>query len=838
MVDFTKRVSSTRTQRPTNPIELYETLDRLHDKGPLRPAQLSVLEEWHSKRKHDRDVLIKLHTGQGKTLIGLLALQSQLNDKKGPAVYLCPDNFLIEQTREQARQFGIATCRADPELPDDFLSGDKILVTSVQKLFNGLTKFGLNHKSIAIGTFLMDDAHACADTIREACRIRIPHEDAAYNALLTLFTSDLEQQGIGTFADIANEKRDALLPVPYWSWQRHVENVAAILSAGTDRKPIKFAWPLIKNSLQHCQCVVSGSAIEIEPYLPSIDAFGSYASASHRIFMSATVTDDAFLIKGLRLKPETITAPLTYSGEKWSGEKMIIIPSLIDEDLDRELIVSTFGASQKRTSGLVGLTPGFAWTKDWERYGAIVASPETVSKTIENLKAGNYGNAVVLANRYNGIDLPDESCRILIFDSKPHSENLIDLHEESCRPKSVTTLMRTVRTVEQGMGRSVRGEKDYSVIIITGSDITRLVRDRESRTFLSSQMSTQVEIGLEISGFARDEIEQGKRPIDALSQLIRQCLGRDSGWKAFYSEKMEEVRPKGANAEALLLYTKELEAELHHSTGDNEKAVAAIQALLDSGNLPDSEKGWHLQSMARFLFNTDRLRSQTLQVSAHRSNRLVLKPDQGVTVTKLTIISQGRSERIIDWLQNYAGYSEMEIALSEILGRLTFGAKADHFEHALDELSRALGFAGERPDKEWKEGPDNLWALDSKTYIIWECKNEVGVDRADINKREAEQMNRSSAWFLKHYPGLSAKRIIIHPANKEASAASFLHEVEVMRVAELKKLLKNVRNFFKSLQPLDFADLSVNHIQKNLDAHGLSIPSLLKDYSKKIKPLI
>ncbi|MNW06871.1 hypothetical protein D3C71_2033530 [compost metagenome] len=59
-----------------------------------------------------------------------------------------------------------------------------------------------------------------------------------------------------------------------------------------------------------------------------------------------------------------------------------------------------------------------------------------------------------------------------------------------------------------------------------------------------------------------------------------------------------------------------------------------------------------------------------------------------------------------------------------------------------------------------------------------------------------------------------------------------------MRVAELKKLLKNVRNFFKSLQPLDFADLSVNHIQKNLDAHGLSIPSLLKDYSKKIKPLI
>ena len=31
--------------------------------------------------------------------------------------------------------------------------------------------------------------------------------------------------------------------------------------------------------------------------------------------MSATVTDDAFLVKGLELTPETIMKPLTYSKE-------------------------------------------------------------------------------------------------------------------------------------------------------------------------------------------------------------------------------------------------------------------------------------------------------------------------------------------------------------------------------------------------------------------------------------------------------------------------------------------------------------------------------------------
>ena len=143
---------------------------------------------------------------------------------------------------------------------------------------------------------------------------------------------------------------------------------------------------------------------------------------------------------------------------------------------------------------------------------------------------------------------------------------------------------------------------------------------------------------------------------------------------------------------------------------------------------------------------------------------MLLRPPTGVTVSKLTLVSQGRVERITDWIGGFEDYSQLDLTLSDMLGSLVFGSKADRFERALDELSAALGFAGERPDKEWKEGPDNLWALDDTHYIVWECKNEVGADRAEINKREAEQMNRSSSWFEKHYPGLKARRIMIHPA--------------------------------------------------------------------------
>ncbi|MEB5483805.1 DEAD/DEAH box helicase family protein [Burkholderia pseudomallei] len=838
MVDFKKRLSGKKAERPTDPSKLYDTLDRAHDKGPLRPAQLAVLQKWFTDHRTDRDVIVKLHTGQGKTLIGLLILQSQLNSGAGPALYLCPDNFLIEQTIEQAKQFGIATCQADPELPDEFVNGDRILVTSVQKLFNGLTKFGLNRKSIRVGTLLMDDAHACADTIREACRIRIPKEEPAYDALKTLFADDLEQQGLGTFADINNGKRDALLPIPYWAWIERESDVAKILAANAERKSIKFAWPLLKNILAHCQCIVSGVALEIEPNIPPLEAFGSYADAAHRVFMSATVTDDAFLVKGLQLKPETIINPLTYSKEGWSGEKMVLLPSLIHEELDRERIVKGYATpNPKRRHGVVALATAFARVKDWEAYGAVIADRDSVGDVITELRKGEFEKTVVLVNRYDGIDLPDETCRLLVFDGKPYSESLIDLYEEACRPDSVATLMRTVRTVEQGMGRSVRGEKDYSVIVIIGSDITRLVRDRESRKFLSSQMSRQIEIGLEIAEMAKQDIESGQKPADAFNGLVRQCLQRDEDWKAFYVEQMAKVKPSGANERVLRVYASELAAEQAYRNGDYATAADVLQKLLDKKQVDDADKGWYLQQVARYQYRSDRPESQRLQVAAHKENRFLLRPSNGVTVAKLTVVSQGRVERIMSWVRKFETYEQLDIALSDILGRLVFGTKADKFEQALDETSRAIGFAGERPDKEWKEGPDNLWALDDTQYILWECKSEVEVSRAEINKREAEQMNRSSAWFDKHYAGMKVKRVIVHPAGAVASAASFTHEVEGMRETELRRLVKQLREFFKSFEAFNFKDMSATKIQKLIDAHGLSVSSLLIQSTKKLKDL-
>lgn len=836
MVDFGKLVSRKTHKKLLDPIELYDTLDRASDKGDLRKAQSAILMEWHTSRRDSRDVIIKLHTGQGKTLIGLLMLQSKLNELSEPVVYLCPNNHLVHQTCTQAKQFGVSYITADDELPNEFLAGNKILITSVQKLFNGLTKFRLGSKSIHASTVLLDDSHACVDAIRDACTMCIPRNEQAYSEIVSLFHEDLAAQGAGTLADINNGSFEALLPIPYWAWLDRNSEVVEILSRHTDKKCVKFAWPLLKNILTHCQCIVSGTTLEITPYLPPLHQFGTYDKAPHRVFMSATVADDAFLIKGLRLKSDTITHPLVYRHEKWSGEKMVLVPSLIDETLDREAIVNTFAKNKAdRKYGVVALTRSFKDTAYWQKCGADAADTDTIYAQIESLKTGHCDQTLAIANRYDGIDLPDNTCRILVFDSRPYFENLLERYMESCLGDSEIVAQKAARKIEQGLGRSVRGEKDYCVIILTGAELVKFVRSHTSRKHFSAQTQAQIELGLQIAELAEAEIAKGGEPMDSLWTLVNQCLKRDAGWKGAYVERMDSLTPERAVVSSFDIFEMELKAELKHQEGDSDTAVSIIQGFLDTHSVETEQKGWYLQEIARYQYASTRIESNRSQVESHKKNPYLLKPQTGMRITTLKPISQKRAEAIISFIRACDTYEQLMITMSEITGNLAFGMKADKFEKAFDDLAKALGFQGERPDKSWKEGPDNLWAIRDGEYLLVECKNEVSIDRAEINKDESGQMIKAAAWFAKYYKGTKVKRIIIHPASKVAKAAAFTDEVEVMRHRQLVKLVKNIKGFFGEFRSLDFGSLSELNIQKLLDAHHLGIDSLLSDYSEKIK---
>jgi len=836
MVDFSIRIDKKPIEKKINPIEIYDTLDRASDKGPLRPAQLSVLENWFLKFKDQKDVILKLHTGQGKTLVGLLILQSNLNQDNGPCLYLCPTLNLVTQTCEQAKQFGIKYCviGKDKSIPNEYLESQSILITTIQKLFNGLTKFGLNNKSEKAGCIVLDDSHACIDAIRNAFTILIKTENPIYYEIFNIFETELEKQGIGTLLDIKNKNVDAFLQVPYWVWNDKHYEIASILSKHKSESNIVFAWEIIKDLIDDCQCFISGSHIEISPYLNPIEQFGTFSKAKHRILMSATTNDDSFFIKGLGIETKAILNPLTYANEKWSGEKMILIPSLIDESISKFDIIEHFAKIERgRKFGVVALVSSFTQSESWKEKGAKISDTNTINDNISILKSGDYEYCNVFVNRYDGIDLPDDLCRILILDSNPYGQNLSDRYQENCRSESEIVLIKTAQKIEQGLGRSVRGEKDYCVIILTGHELVNTIRSKKTRKYFSQQTQTQIEIGLEIAEIAKEDVKPNAPKLDVVTGLIKQSLKRDESWKLFYTERMNSLSGISYDKGILKILQLEKEAELKYLEGNYDDAASTIQKIIDEFINEQSEKGWYLQELARYLYPKSKSESNIKQIAAHKLNRLLLKPKEGMKIEKINLISINRIKNIKKWISQFENFEKLFISLEEILSNLQFGVKAEKFEIAIDVLAEILGFKGQRPDKEWKEGPDNLWCLRENDFILFECKNEVKENRDEVNKDESGQMNNSCAWFENNYSITDYKAIMIISTKYVTKAGGFNREVEIMNKKSLNKLATNVRSFYKEFLKLDLRDLSEEQINSYLKLHKLEIEDIKTLYTVK-----
>ena len=53
MIDFSKKLGAKPEEKKINPIEIYGSLDRKTDAGPLRPTQDRVLQDWDANRRKD-----------------------------------------------------------------------------------------------------------------------------------------------------------------------------------------------------------------------------------------------------------------------------------------------------------------------------------------------------------------------------------------------------------------------------------------------------------------------------------------------------------------------------------------------------------------------------------------------------------------------------------------------------------------------------------------------------------------------------------------------------------------------------------------------------------------
>ena len=106
MVDFDSLRQKGGGEKPIDPDRDLPAFPKPPEIKDLYTSQAQVLEAWF-KTRTSRDIVVKLHTGGGKTLVGLLVAQSSLTELREPAVYLTPNNQLVQQALTRAKASGI-----------------------------------------------------------------------------------------------------------------------------------------------------------------------------------------------------------------------------------------------------------------------------------------------------------------------------------------------------------------------------------------------------------------------------------------------------------------------------------------------------------------------------------------------------------------------------------------------------------------------------------------------------------------------------------------------------------------------------------------------------------
>lgn len=839
MVDFGKMLAEELQEKPMSPLEIFQSSVRPEEYEYLRGPQEYILDLWY-KQKDKRDTIVKMNTGTGKTLVGLLMLQSSLNEGVGPAVYLCLNNQLVEQVVEVAESVsGIQYVTFESGyLPIEFLNSDAILITTFDKLVNGKSVFGIKGthcEEIAVGSLLVDDAHSCLRKVRQSFTISLNRNTSnkICDKLLNLFKPALSQQGLGKFKDLEDKVPLTLMSVPYWNWIESTTQVLEILSQFRDSDEIKFQWNLLKDNLENCDCFISDEKIEITPKCIPIEYIPSFHSAKRRFFLSATLLDDSELIKEFRVSSDVVSEPLKPRISGSMGERMIIAPSLINISLSTEKMVPFIQDLNELHCNTVILTPSFGKAKKWSEHGAEIANNYTIVSTIEKLNS-TKSNCVVLVNRYDGIDLPSEACRILIMDGMPRGESLFERYVNKARPGSRLIRSAMAQKIEQGIGRGVRSGSDYCVIILVGNELVQFLSLKENQELLSPQTRIQIEMGLSFSKQAKE----GPDPIKNLLDLMNQCLSRNSNWMKYHQTMVQKAKEISVELLPIKLAEAERRAFEYYQMGQYRNASSTIQNILDDPevrNIDNVDQGWYLQLAAFYLYKHDSSKAMEMQLLARKNNSYLNLPPEGIEYQKVQIKQGSQASTIIKWIKKHNESNALVISASTVLDKISFGIPYKTFEEKFAQLAEIIGFASQRPENEYGRGPDILWQLSNGTYLIIEAKNEVVSARDEICKNDANQLNGSYEWFEKEYVGKKGIPVMIHPYTKLAYDAYAIDEAMVLNTENLKKFVKNIRDFIKTLSSKSSDSWDLEEITRLVAQYKLDPTSIETTYFSKVK---
>ncbi|HET8889658.1 MAG TPA: DEAD/DEAH box helicase family protein, partial [Candidatus Angelobacter sp.] len=486
------------TATHASPEELFKKLPgRASTHGYLRGPQQDVLRAYAEKDATTSDVAFELPTGTGKTAVGLLIAEwKRLSGQK--VAYLCLTNQLAGQVLLEAEKVGLscADLRGSKETRSSleegrYRTGQAVAVTTYSNLFN--TYPVIKEADLII----CDDAHGAEQYVSDMWTVSasIFNNAPLYESLVAGLRPGLSESQMRVILD-----RSSFAAMEMADVQGHpecIDNVIQVLDQ-LQNDNARYAWKLIRHRIDCCLFLVSPFEVTIRPLIPPTFKHAPFANAKQRIYMSATLGGESDLLRAYGiLKLHIIRA----KSEQW-GRRYVFVPGVYTSEEDAYKIAGQLWDGMKTRRAVV-LAPS---TRILERtinafQGATQNTPTRMGAAdIENSLNGFTASLDVvlgLAGRYDGLDLPDDQCRLLFLSESPAAINALERHLSE-RWKMGPILRRRERTrLTQGMGRCTRNATDFAIIFWLGQSLVNSATSGVLINALPTELAAEIRWGVE-----------------------------------------------------------------------------------------------------------------------------------------------------------------------------------------------------------------------------------------------------------------------------------------------------------------------------------------------------
>lgn len=760
----------------SSPQEMYQDNKLKKIMGPL-DYQATMLD-LYMKNIDKKTVALELPTGSGKTLVGLLIGEYRRRKNKEKVLFLCPTNQLVYQVVEQANEkYGlraIAFCGKQkdylPKEKSSFLMAEAIGVTTYSSFFALHTFFE------DVDILIMDDVHSCEDYIVSNWTVQIDNESTTFIEMVELlkpFISETDYKyllGDDYVPDVSSWCN--MIPMPLII--EKLDEMHTILQQGIENGSSNYyAYSRISENLQECNIYIANKKILIRPWIAPTMSFQTFASAKQRVLMSATLGKSGELerITGIE---KICRLPIVNDWDKKGlGRKFFIFPDLsLDKSKNGNVIIALQNLCKKS----VFLVPDSRTAEGIRQFyrenigNTMVFEAKDIEES-KQLFVDMPEATVILANRFDGIDFPDDESRLLFILNLPKTTNLQEKFLIT-RMGALKLYGERIRTrIIQAVGRCSRNPSDYSIICVIGDTIQNNLTKQEKIKQFTPELRAEIQFGLENS------MDYSK--VDDVVEQARDFLNRNEEWQDaekyivnlrndYWHEKNEDEKLINDK----LQQSANLELNFQYSLWKKDYKVAFdyacnIVEILNAPALKGYKSFWNYMAgcMAYYLFENGQMEYKSSGIK-YLSNAL----KENICIRWLSGLSEKLFatehkikeendfffdcvERIESVFTSIPTLQKLEKRIKGILDDLN-SMDGKKFERGHKELGELLGYISENPNS--TGAPDPYWIINENNIIVSEDKiYEQKTQIKAVPISDVSEAVRHHAWIVEYEKRIS-----------------------------------------------------------------------------------